>query len=147
MARIENNPDDILKEVESTAELLLFMDKVFDSVNGAALSIKSGKKMRCAVTATSRNLEFWREAIKVFESMSFLDDKNKKLYPPTLKNWIHTLKGFCYLWKKLSREGVKFICTRNLNQDPLENFFGRIRSHGVRNINPNAASFINSFKS
>ena len=91
MARNENNPDDIPKEAESTAELLLFMDKVFGSVNGAALSIKSGKKMRCAVTATSGHLEFWREAIKVFESMSFLDDKNKKLYPPTLKNWFHTL--------------------------------------------------------
>ena len=36
IARTENNPDDIPKEAESTAELLLFMDKVFDSVNGAA---------------------------------------------------------------------------------------------------------------
>jgi hypothetical protein len=30
---------------------------------------------------------------------------------------------------------------RNLNQDPLENLFGGIRSHGVRNVNPTATAF------
>lgn len=29
----------------------------------------------------------------------------------------------------------------------FENFFGCIRSHGVRNTNPNILSFVNSFKS
>lgn len=76
--------------------------------------------------------------------MNFLNNRKP---PPTILNWVHTLKGFSYLWEKLSGEGISFLCPRNLNQDPLENFFGKIRSHGIRNINPSAASFVNSFKS
>ncbi|KAE9537635.1 hypothetical protein AGLY_006658 [Aphis glycines] len=36
---------------------------------------------------------------------------------------------------------------KNFNQDPIENFFGSIRNHGIRNINPTPANFISSFKS
>ncbi|XP_018322213.1 uncharacterized protein LOC108734938 [Agrilus planipennis] len=57
------------------------------------------------------------------------------------------LEGFRYLWDVLRKERVSFLCPRNLNQDCLENFFGCIRSHGVRNVSPNAAAFVNSFKS
>ncbi|KAF5283895.1 hypothetical protein FQA39_LY04715 [Lamprigera yunnana] len=53
---------------------------------------------------------------------------------------------FLYLWNKEKKLGFKFISLRNLNQDPLEIFFGYIRSHGVRNINPMCDFFVNSFK-
>lgn len=46
----------------------------------------------------------------------------------------------------MNQKGFKFLVTRNLNQDPVENFFGNIRSHGVRNINPTCQAFVNSFK-
>ncbi|XP_049825047.1 uncharacterized protein LOC126265983 [Aethina tumida] len=39
-----------------------------------------------------------------------------------------------------------FVRPRSFNQDPLENFFGQIRSHGVRNVNPMCISFISSTK-
>lgn len=51
------------------------------------------------------------------------------------------------IWKKLNTDGFKFVCPRTMNQDPAENFFGNIRSHCVRNINPTCASFANSYKS
>lgn len=35
---------------------------------------------------------------------------------------------------------------RHVNQDSLECFFGSVRSHGVRNINPDAYQFVCSFK-
>lgn len=143
----ENTTKSLPKEAESTAELLLFMDKVFDSVNGSSVTPKHGKQLRCAVTKVSNHREFWIQAITVFNTMEFFNDKKNKIVPPSLKNWLHTLKAFVYLWDQLQKEGVQFLCTRNINQDPLENFFGSIRSHGVRNVNPNAASFINSFKS
>lgn len=34
---------------------------------------------------------------------------------------------------------------RHFNQDPLENFFGSIRSHGCRNTNPTVAGFESSY--
>lgn len=33
-----------------------------------------------------------------------------------------------------------------LHQDPLEHFFGCIRAHGIKNVNPTPNSFIGSFK-
>lgn len=50
------------------------------------------------------------------------------------------------LWKMLSAEGIQKLCTRNLNQDPIENLFGNIRMQGVRNVNPTCFSFKNSLK-
>ncbi|KAL1516131.1 hypothetical protein ABEB36_000052 [Hypothenemus hampei] len=43
--------------------------------------------------------------------------------------------------------GFKYLSTRRVNQDPLENFFGSLRSYGIRNVNPTAHSFISSYKS
>lgn len=134
------------QEAFDTAEFLLFMDKVFDSTNGSDLLPKSGKLLRTAVSNTTPHVQFWKEAIKVFESMSCSRPNRRHYVPPTFKNWVHTLKGFSYLWQKVQNVGFKFLCTRNFNQDPLENFFGALRSHGSRNVNPDCHSFRNSFK-
>ncbi|XP_030765395.1 uncharacterized protein LOC115889514 [Sitophilus oryzae] len=131
----------------STAEFLLFMDYVFDSVNGSYVSIKKGKTLKCAITKSTGHKTFWAEAIKVFSSMEFSSGSKTHIVPPSIKNWMHTLKAFSYLWYKCEKENIAFLCPRNLNQDPLENFFGSVRSHGVRNISPNATSFVNSLKS
>ncbi|KAJ8708172.1 hypothetical protein PYW08_010538 [Mythimna loreyi] len=51
------------------------------------------------------------------------------------------------MWEYLSiTHKITNIVARNFNQDPLENFFGAIRSNGVRNNNPNCNQFINAFK-
>jgi len=49
------------------------MDMVFDSVNGSSVKSKHGKPLRAAVTDKSPHLPFWTSAIKVFESMYFLN--------------------------------------------------------------------------
>lgn len=67
--------------------------------------------------------------------------------PPTVTNWILSIKNLQLLWGKLQNEGFDFLITRNLNQDPLKNFFGFIRSHGSRNINPSCTAFKSAFKS
>nr|CAD7577671.1 unnamed protein product [Timema californicum] len=40
------------KETANTADLLLFMDKLFDSVNGNSIHASNGKMLRCAVSET-----------------------------------------------------------------------------------------------
>lgn len=50
------------------------------------------------------------------------------------------------LWKKLDAAGIEKLCTRNLNQDPIENLFGCICMQGVRNVNPTCSAFKNSLK-
>lgn len=120
------------------------MDKLFDSVNGSTATPKIGKDLRCAVTKNSCHWSFWRDALKILGSMKFVCSRNKVV---SIKNWIETIKGIMYLSNKLLSNGCKFIILRNLNQDPLENFFCSIRSHGIRNINPTCTGFISSFKS
>ena len=45
-----------------------------------------------------------------------------------------------------SNHGFKFILTRRLNQDPLENFFGVIRQAGGFNANPTPFQFQNAYR-
>lgn len=127
---------------EDTADFLLFMDKLFDSVNGSSVTSETGKSLRCAITSKSDHLAFWNEAITVLRSVKFKKPDGRYYVPPSINNWITTLQGFKYVWRKLNAVGFEFLCPRNLNQDPVENFFSCIRSHGVRNINPTCASFI-----
>lgn len=123
------------------------MNRVFNSVNGSTIKPDNGKSLRCAVTTTSQYLQFWQEAIEVFESMKFVDIRqNKASRPPCIRNWIITLKCIIYLWNKLKLEGFKFLLDRNINQNPLEYTFGKIRSHGIRNTNPSSLQFVASFK-
>ncbi|XP_049817860.1 uncharacterized protein LOC126264344 [Aethina tumida] len=126
-----------------TADLLLFFDQLFDSVNGSAINSHVGKDLRSVVTFKSKDFMFWQQSLPILKSMYF---NSHQIFTPSLKNWHFTLRGFIYLSKKLLGMGFKFISPRSFNQDPLENFFGQIRSHGVRNVNPTCTSFISSTK-
>jgi hypothetical protein len=122
------------------------VDQLFDSVNGSTIEAQMGKLFRCAVSGTSPHVAFWTEAKAVLRSIKFVRD-GQEFVPPTIKNWLKTVDGFLELWSRLQKVGFTFLITRNLNQDALENFFGCIRSHGVRNVNPTCTSFRTSFKS
>lgn len=51
--------------ISNTAALLLFLDKLFDSVNSSKKTSKDKGKMRIPVTVNSGHVEFWRNAIKL----------------------------------------------------------------------------------
>lgn len=114
-------------------------------MNGSVAQPIHGKTLRCAVNKDSPHIAFWDEALRVLESMKLLKGDGTQSVAPSIKNWILTIKGLKYLWQKLSQEGFEFLSVRNFNQDPLENFFGCIRSHGVRNVNPTCMQFRQSF--
>lgn len=123
----------------------IFLNKLFDSVN--AHEIKSNTPLRAAVTERSAHHSFWYSAIKELTNIKFIDKKTKKrVSAPSLNNWITTIKGFQKLWATVKKAGIKYLKTRNINQDPLENFFRMVRSHNRRNINPTCTNFESSFK-
>ncbi|XP_016659815.1 uncharacterized protein LOC107883726 [Acyrthosiphon pisum] len=137
----------LLANAVGTAKFCLFMDKTFDSVNARTINPELGKPLRSAVTDKSPHIDHWKYAIKVFESMKFVNKTNgKSTIPPCIKNWIISLKSFLYLWIQLKKHNFKYFLPRHVNQDSLECFFGSVRSHGVRNINPDAYQFVCSFK-
>ncbi|KAJ8914162.1 hypothetical protein NQ315_016241 [Exocentrus adspersus] len=128
-----------------TADLLLFFDEVFDSVNGNLLHPPLGKELRGVVSEKSKHVNVWQESLPVIKSMYFTTSSSRTV-TPSITNWEFTLRGFIYIWKLLKSKGFKYMSPRNFNQDPLENFFGLIRSHGVRNTNPSCTAFISSTK-
>ena len=58
-----------------------------------------------------------------------------------------TINAILFLWKELhEKESLKFLLTRRLNQDPLENFFGAIRQQGGNVDNPTPLQFTRAFR-
>jgi hypothetical protein len=82
------------------------------------------------------------------EEIKVIDPTTRKYVTTTLKclNALRiTLASTMLLWKSIHNE-VKFLCTRRLNQDPLENFFGAIRQQGGNSENPTPLQFTRAFR-
>ncbi|CAG4992851.1 unnamed protein product [Colias eurytheme] len=60
------------EECKDTADLLLFMDNIFDSVNGSFNKNKHAKPLLGPVTPYSTHHKTWTEAKKIFMSMKFI---------------------------------------------------------------------------
>ncbi|KAI4455727.1 transposase protein [Holotrichia oblita] len=134
-------------EGQQTANLFLFLDDLFDSVNGGMTIYKPGKTLRGPVTPTSRHNYIWSRAIAIFENMEYIPIKpGDKSRPAVLQSWIETLKGFKVIRHRLFQKGYKNFPARAFNQDALENFFGQIRQHDMRNINPSCNTFTQYYK-
>ncbi|KAJ8717781.1 hypothetical protein PYW07_005711 [Mythimna separata] len=135
-------------ETINTADILLFFDKLFDSMNGSfGKRKKHGKPLLGPATPTSIHHKTWKECKVMMKDMRFINNKTSNdEYVPTINNWVWTLERFELLLKKIeSKYGVTSVWLRHLNQDPIENFFGSIRSHGCRNVNPTPERFESAF--
>ncbi|CAG9786340.1 unnamed protein product [Diatraea saccharalis] len=147
-----NMPKETMK---ATALVVEFFDDLFDSVNGSP-GVSKGK-LRCAVKPNSPHLQFWRQSLKTLKNIKYIDNsskfaknalKSRHVRVPCLDGWNTTLQGFLGLAKLLfSQFGVEYFYPRFINQDPLENFFGRIRAVNYRNVNPDVTTFIYAYKS
>lgn len=131
-----------------TSKLILFLDSLFDSLNSSHKSAPPGKPLKGGVTKESSHISYWYDCIKILESMRFYCSvKNKFVIVPSIKNMVHTLRGFIYLSQNiLQLHPKKYIILRVFQQDALENFFGCIRNYSGRENNPSASHFVTSFK-
>ena len=116
---------------KDTAELLLFNDKLFDSVNGSTKYASNGKEFRCGINDSSRHIQFWQqEAIPLLETMALEVNKSKdKSKPPSLKNWMFTLKNFVRIWNILKHEGLEFILAESNEEQHQKTLMGWINGH------------------
>ncbi|CAK1598223.1 unnamed protein product [Parnassius mnemosyne] len=138
------------EECKETADILLFFDQLFDSLNGSYTKLKQhGKPLLGPARPNSSHNNVWNKAKIELRNMKFTNivtGKTEKV--PTLENWVWTLDGVQILLNKLKNDyGVTSVWMRHLNQDPIENFFGAIRSHGCRNTNPTAERFESAYTS
>ena len=125
-----------------TAYILNLMNAIADGVNVVNHSDTTSK--RIVRYENSYHDEFFKNAYRQLKSMRFVDHRSHKPIKtdiPCLENLIDTLQGFRLLWKKLKLYSFKSFATRNLNQDPLENFFSNIKSHDFRSNKPTCFQF------
>jgi hypothetical protein len=59
----------------------------------------------------------------------------------------YTLNAILQIWEHLkTMHDFKFLLTRRLNSDPIENFFGAIRQQGGNSDNPTPVQFTGAFR-
>lgn len=104
---------------------------------------KEPKKLGQVITRSSPHTRFWFEAIERINNTAF---KNSRGRTPSLKNWSLTLENMRNLVSKLFKKGFKYVVARNFNQDPLENFFGKVRQNNGDYKTQDPASFRAAFK-
>lgn len=119
-AKFSHYADDrpVSKTLKNTAEIVLFLNDLFDSVNGASTYSKKnmGKKnLQLAVTAKSQHHTFWKEAINQLEIIKFVDTSGKEKTVPSLQNCISTIKSYMRLWQYLKTQGIKIMRPRYFN--------------------------------
>ncbi|KAF0751970.1 general transcription factor II-I repeat domain-containing protein 2-like, partial [Aphis craccivora] len=71
-----------------TVEMISLMNKLFDSVNGSSVYARDGKPLRCAVKNDSFHIQFWIEAINIFNKHSNTEHSISTL-PVALQNPIN----------------------------------------------------------
>jgi hypothetical protein len=64
---------------------------------------------------------------------------------PFKDGWLNNIEGIKLIWH-ICKIGFKFLRTRMLKQDPLENLFSIIRQYGAANVNPTCFQFISVLK-
>lgn len=137
-------------ECKETADVILFFDELFDSLNGSYQNSnkRRGKILLKALTPTSLHNQIWTTAKQILKSMKFISKEGNVCVVPSVSNWLRTIENMECLRNKLFFEyNFKSLWCRHLNQDPLENFFGSLRSHGYRNNSLTCASFEAAFAS
>ena len=151
----------ILKEYYSndthaTAELCGYMDKFFDALNVRSPREGTIKRKEFLLPYTRvddprfawlendflKYLQDWKRSIEDREG-SFSGSSKEKMFLS-----LQTFEGLqitCYsvieATKYLLQDGMQFVLTNRFNQDVVEEHFGRQRSLGRRNDNPNLWQF------
>lgn len=129
-------------DARNTAEFVGNMDRLFDCFNSE--SICSTKVFRRAIKPDSLHIDFLLEMFNLFQS---IEVPSLKTLPPCILGWQMTIQSLLMLWNDLKLiQGVKFLLTRQLNQDCLENLFSVIRQKGGFRDNPSPKHFKQTFK-
>lgn len=134
-------------EATETAEFVNRVDQLFDILNSSQTF--ASKKYNAAFKSNSFQLEFLMDCLSFFKSLEIQDKNNINVANKIkfIKSLIISINSIIQLFYYLRENaGFEYILTRRLNQDCLENHFGKIRSENGNCINPTAIQFHRTFR-
>lgn len=137
---------DLPADAIHTAEFIHDIDQLFDSFNGRLPKPELGKPYRRCLSGKSPHRALWFKLKPKIKSWEFISGNTCKEKMPFKSGWITTINATCKLWDVCQKLGFKFLRTRTLNQDPLENMFSLIRHLSDQNTNPNPYQLVSAFK-
>lgn len=130
---------------KNTAEFLLQLNDLLDVLNSSQrLNQCRNKRAISAVepTTAEEHLTLLRDADEWLGRWSVGDGAVIK----SIAGLQQTIRGVQVIWEVCQRAGFQFLCTRRLNQDPLENLFSVIRQRGGARDNPDPTQFRHAYK-
>lgn len=94
------------------------MDKIFDCLNSS--KVKDKNPYLSAITNTSIHKEFLHTSLEMLDKLKILSLRK----PLCIKSLQITIAGTLQLWDHLFlQNNIKYMLTRRMNQDALENMF------------------------
>ena len=136
------------QRMADTAETFKLFDNMFDCFNSSRKT--DSKPYKCAITAKSQHWDLLEEARIFFEKVECWGADKKGIMkltrPPCFNGWLLAISCLKQLSSDLYAEGLTYLTTRNLNQDPLENLFAHIRHSGGDRENPSVGQFRESLR-
>lgn len=121
-------------------------DKLFDMLNSS--EINHPNKFKNAFQGLDYQIDFLEEMIIFLQNIKIYDLNNKDVTSKCkfIKCWMVTIRAIQILWQRLSQAGFKYLKTRRVNQDCLENYFGNVRQQGGNSLNPTPIQFERAFR-
>nr|CAI5848512.1 unnamed protein product [Callosobruchus analis] len=92
--------------------------------------------------------KFLNDALQTLLEMKIFDKNGKEITKRVkfTKCWAVTIQALLKLWEQLSKGSFKYLKTRRINTDCIENFFGSVRQQSGNNFNPTPIQFQNAFR-
>ncbi|CAK1589753.1 unnamed protein product [Parnassius mnemosyne] len=129
-----------------TADFLNKISNLFDLFNSSTL--QSPNKYKRAFRGDNYQIEFLEEMLTFFKNLKLIRSDGQKDVT-NIMNFIHgfqvSIKSLLKLHEDLKSQKNKFILTRRLNRDCLENFFGKVRQAGGNRKKPTCRQVSNVF--
>lgn len=126
-----------------TAEFIDKADILFDCFNSS--SIYNYKDALTAITSNSCHMKIIKDTKDYLLSLKVCAPPHVRIH--CVNGWLINLTALDALWQDLQSYQVKYLLTRRLNQDCLENLFARLRVRFGNCDHPTAYNFMKGLKS
>lgn len=129
------------QEAGITAKFIAEINDLFDCFNSR---YTDSVPLRRRMTGSSDHVRILNKTLTTLSELEILCGQGTRIH--CVHGWQIAISALLGLWEDLRHEDVKFIMTRRLSQDRLENFFSLVRRGLGSADNPSCQKFRFAFK-